>query len=55
MSAPRIEPIDPGMAKGKAKELLDEVVKKWRRSELFQNDGPFAGRISGLSRSFRNA
>ena len=29
MSAPRIEPIDPGMAKGKAKELLDEVVKKY--------------------------
>src|SRR6516225_4175082 len=29
MSAPRIEPIDPGMAKGKAKELLDEVVRKY--------------------------
>src|SRR5215831_8463998 len=29
MSAPRIKPIDPGMAKGKAKELLDAVVKKY--------------------------
>ena len=28
-STPRIKPIDPGMAKGKAKELLDEVVKKY--------------------------
>jgi len=29
MSTARIEPIDPAMAKGKAKELLDEVVKKY--------------------------
>jgi uncharacterized peroxidase-related enzyme len=28
-SAQRIQAIDPGMAKGKAKELLDEVVKKY--------------------------
>ena len=25
----RIKPIDPAMAKGKAKELLDEVVRKY--------------------------
>src|SRR5579864_1927113 len=29
MSTARIEPIDPAMAKGKAKELLDAVVKKY--------------------------
>jgi len=54
-STQRIKAMDPGMATGKAKELLDAVVAKIRRrSELFQNDGPFASRISGLSRSFRD-
>src|SRR5207253_7650787 len=45
-----------GNGQGKSERTARCSGEKIRqRSELFQNDGPFASRISGLSRSFRNA